>query len=135
MQVTNYFRIGKQILRSLVTVGGMDTRPNTRDSLAANLRLLMDMAHLDQPKLAKLSGVSQKTISNMVNRRTAPTLDKVEAVANAFGLTAWHLILPDLPKELVSGGRIEQMVSRYLHANPAERDYVDLILSRTSHDN
>lgn len=129
-QVEHYSPTVAPLLSGLVIVSGMETRPAPRESLAHNVRLLMDKAGFDQADLAKRAGVSQKTISNLVNARTAPTLDNVERVARAFGLTAWHLIMPNLPDELVAGGKIEKLVSKYIAADPAEREYIDFILDR-----
>ena len=61
--------------------------------------MLMDCTpDLDtQPKVAKESGVSQRSVSNLLKEPTpemkAPRLDIVEKVAGAFGRAAWQMLL------------------------------------------
>lgn len=105
-------------------------RPNPRDSLAHNVALLMRLHGYDQTHLAKLSGVNQKTISNVINTRNAANIDKIDAIASAFGLDAWHLILPNLPEEIASGGSIEQLVRNYIAADHDGREYITRVSER-----
>lgn len=46
--------------------------------------------------LAEKAKVDQKTIWRIRNRQQSPTLDVLESVAQAFGLHAWHLLIPDI---------------------------------------
>lgn len=105
-------------------------RPNPRDSLAANLRHLMNSREWNQVELAKRSRVNQKTISNILAGRNTPTLDKLDMIASAFGLNAWHLILPNLPVELINGGTIERLFSNYLASGQRGREYIDHVAER-----
>lgn len=97
-------------------------RTTTRNTLATNLAHLMDKKDWSQKKLAEVSGVAQKTISNMLNAGKpgigASTLDKVEAVAKAFGLEGWHLLMPNLPDDIVDCKSLSQLVSDFLEAPP-----------------
>jgi len=87
--------------------------------------MLMDrhQPRLSQADVEKLSGVSQKTISNMLDPTrpgvSSNTLDKVEKVANAFGLTAWHLLIPTLPDDIAEGRMVAELVADYL-ASPKD---------------
>lgn len=51
-----------------------------------------------QEKVAELFGGHQKDVSRLVNCRTNPTLDRVEAVANALGMDIWDFVRP-IPKK------------------------------------
>lgn len=80
--------------------------------LAANLAKLMRVS-IDlrtQTALAKRSGVAQTTISNYLNPDSyegAPTLDKIAALAQAFGLEAWHLIHPTMGDREMSAKELD----------------------------
>ena len=51
------------------------------------IRELMEERGWTEYRLARESGLSQSTISNMFNRNNAPTLPTLEAVCGAFGIT------------------------------------------------
>lgn len=112
------------------TIAGMPKRPAPRDALARNVRLLMQLREWDQPALAKAAGVSQKTISNVLNERTSVQLDVVEAIAQAFGLNGWHLIMPNLDRELLSNGTLANLITRFVQASPEGRTLISLMADR-----
>ena len=74
--------------------------------LAANLVATMEERGLTQESLAKLSGLSQSSISNYLNpnRRNAgksgmvpsAKLSGVQMIADALGLDAWELLRSDV---------------------------------------
>ena len=53
----------------------------------ARIRQLMDEKNITEYKLAKLSGLSQSTISNIFIRNTAPTIPTIEAICNGLGIS------------------------------------------------
>lgn len=71
-------------------------KKSVRDILADNLAHLMstrpDLS--SGPKLAKASGISQKTINNIVERRHDPKLESIEKIAKVFGMEAFQLLCP-----------------------------------------
>jgi transcriptional regulator with XRE-family HTH domain len=105
-------------------------RPNPRESLAKNVAMLLRIHNMGQSDLARKSGVNQKTISNIVHGKNAPNLDKVDAIAKAFGLDAWHLILPNLPEEIANGGAIAQLVENFLASDSESRKYINHVAER-----
>lgn len=71
----------------------------TREILAANLERLMAEADGDgrtQIGLKRASGVAQATIGRILRRETDATIDTVQALALAFELHAWQLLVPNL---------------------------------------
>lgn len=87
---------------------------------------------LSEAALAKRSGIAQKTINNIRNGVSAPTLDTIEALASAFNLTGWHLIMPNLPEELISGKSLERLYRAYVAASQEGRGYIDHVAERES---
>jgi transcriptional regulator with XRE-family HTH domain len=85
-------------------------------NLARNLRRLMEFFKANQKEVAKKAGVSQKTISNMLNpgEQKSPQLSVIEKVASAFGVKTWHLLIPNCPDELLFNHSIEKLVENYI---------------------
>lgn len=90
----------------------------------------------DKPKgmsemdLSKKSGVAQKTINNILRKKTAANIDTVDALAAVFGLNLWHLIMPDLPEELIKSKSIEKLYSSYVNSSNEGRDLIERIAER-----
>lgn len=53
----------------------------------ARIRLFMEKQSWTEYRLAKESGLSQSTITNMFSRNTAPSIPTLEAICGAFGIT------------------------------------------------
>lgn len=51
------------------------------------IRSYMQARDWSEYRLAKESGLSQSTITNMFNRRTAPSVPTLEAICSGFGIT------------------------------------------------
>ena len=69
----------------------------------AKLRIkqLMDERNISEYRLAKDSGLSQSTISNIFVRNTAPTIPTVEAICDGFGITLSQFFCDENGEELV----------------------------------
>jgi transcriptional regulator with XRE-family HTH domain len=66
-----------------------------KDNMARVVRALMDERGWTQTDLARASGVSQKSVSNLLSRTYAPQLESLERIAQAFGVPAWALMAPE----------------------------------------
>lgn len=53
----------------------------------ARIKQLMKSKNISEYRLAKLSGLSQSTISNIFNRNTSPTIPTIEAICNGLGIS------------------------------------------------
>ena len=51
------------------------------------IKALMKTKNMTDYRLAKLSGLSQSTISNLFNRNNAPTIPTLEAICNGLGIS------------------------------------------------
>lgn len=109
----------------------MAKRPKPRETLARNINALMTKRRMKQHDLAKVSGVSQRTISNLCNPDgPSPTLDSVDAVAKAFGLEGWHLIIPTLIDELSGATTIAGLFDAYSHATDEGKRHILRVAER-----
>ena len=100
--------------------------------MARNLRFLMDAHAWTQADVAKAAGVSQKTISNLLapDRYQDAKLETVEQVAQAFGLDGWHLILPNLPDDLINKPTMRALYDAFRNASPDGRAMIMSVAER-----
>lgn len=70
------------------------------------IRQLMEERNWTDYRLAKESGLSHSTVTNMFNRNNAPTLPTLEAVCKAFGITLAQFFTEDNIPELTEEQRI-----------------------------
>lgn len=106
------------------------SRPKTRQSVAKNLQVLMAHAGWSQRDLAAKAKVSQRQISNILSQATSCSVETADALAAAFGLQGWHLLLPNLPDDLAESPSIARLVEAYIGSDPAGRAYLNSIADR-----
>lgn len=120
-----------------VYIMGMPNIEHEREVIAANLQRLMDYAR-DHPHdctwpasrkaLAKYldeqhertgaTKVVRSTIQRALKGVNAPGVDSLGAIARAYGLQAWHLLIPDLDPEnppVVSVTETERLLWARIH--------------------
>ena len=85
---------------------------------------------MSQRDLAAKSGVSQRQISNILSDATSCSVDTAQALAKAFGLEGWHLLVPNLPDELLSSPSLERLVRAYIGAPASAREFMDTLADR-----
>lgn len=66
---------------------------DAKNIVAANVSALMEQRGWSQQELERRSGVAQKTVSNIVRTGSTGT-GKLAAIAFAFGLEPWMMLLP-----------------------------------------
>lgn len=52
-----------------------------------------------QPRVGKRSKIDQRTVGRILNCENSPTLKQIDALAEAFGLLPWQLLVPGLDPE------------------------------------
>ena len=97
-------------------------------ALADNVRRLMDAHKLTQHQLATRAGVSQKSISDLLNYggnvRKEPRLGTIEKIAKGFEIPPWQLQIPDLPVELLRNEAVGKVLEHYRDAGPTGREHI-----------
>ncbi len=100
-------------------------------ALADNVRRLLEARALTQKELAALSGVSQKSISDLLNYGGAvskePRLGTIEKLAKGFGISAWQLQIPNLPTDLLQNQMVSKVVENFRDAGPGGRENISRI--------
>jgi transcriptional regulator with XRE-family HTH domain len=92
----------------------MDTQ--TRKIVAANVRRLRKQADMNQTVLAQKADLGQTTISSLEQPEgKSPTLDILTAVAGAFGVPVWTLLIDmdDSPPDRMRA--LDVVVRAYTH--------------------
>lgn len=97
--------------------------------IANNLKRLMDHREMKQNLLAKKTGISQRTISNILNPGSVGsiTMIQIERLATFFNLEPYHLMIPDLPIDELLNKRIEKVIECYAQSTPESRENIKRI--------
>lgn len=94
----------------------MSDRLRIEDILARNLRYLMDQKELTEMALARRSGVSQKSINNVLHRAYRAKLDTCAKLAKAFGLECWQLVMPGMIADFEGQQGLRRLVKAYFNS-------------------
>lgn len=114
-----------------------NNRQPTRESLARNLKYLLDKHELSYRAVADRTdgAVSAKTVGNMANAVGGSSIDNVEAVAQVFGLNGWQLILPNLIEDLENNTSIARVYENYFRSNAEGRRHIQRVAEREAEYN
>lgn len=109
---------------------GMATQPDAGMALAHNLQRLMDHLGLSQAELGRRTGIAQRTISTLLDKKNAvainPQIKTLQLLGSYFKLQPWQLLIPDMPLELLVSDRIAKLVVTYRNATPEARSLMEL---------
>jgi hypothetical protein len=107
-------------------------RPPTLSNLARNLTTLMRITGWNQSEVSRRSGgaVSQRHISDILKGTADCTTEMANDIAKVFGLQGWHLIMPNLPEDLVNSPSIQKIVEAYIKADESGREFLDAAAQR-----
>lgn len=106
-----------------------------RKALAENLGVLMRHHGHSQAYVQQRTGVAQRTVGNLLNPQSphAPTISKINQVAEFYGLKGWQLLVPGQSLDtLLAGKRLERVVTSYLHADDEGRRYIERVSEKES---
>ncbi|CAM4281051.1 XRE family transcriptional regulator [Stenotrophomonas lactitubi] len=99
--------------------------------LADNVRRLMEAGGETQAKVAKRAGLSQRNVGNVVTygktHETSPTVRTVDGLAAAFGVPAWMLFIQDVPLEVLTAQRLNQVIQDYIAAPEPGRTNIERV--------
>lgn len=80
---------------------------NSRQIMAENLEHYMRKHNLDRRELAQITGVSYSAVTDWLKARNYPRIDKIECMANYFGVSKSALV------EKNTDGEQEQRDNQY----------------------
>jgi transcriptional regulator with XRE-family HTH domain len=94
---------------------------NPRETLARNLRQVMERLQRSARDVADACGLSNKTVSNILNGAHSVTLDSASAVANEIGVPLWQLLSPEIDREIMGNPDLARLMDFYFNASPEGR--------------
>lgn len=105
-------------------------------ALARNLRKFLELRGMQDKALMDITGASQTAISEWLNAKKYPRIDKIEKMANYFGVPKSALIEDG---DYGNRGDIERMVHNLLLSLPdayklAAIDYLQFLASKAKDD-
>ena len=81
--------------------GGYHRPMKLKPVLALNLKALMDDRKMSQMEVHRRSKIAQSSIGRILRQEVAADLDTLAAIARAFDLDPWQLLVPNIdPKNL-----------------------------------
>lgn len=110
----------------------MSKKIDLGETLKNNLSILMERDSLSETGLAKRAKVAQKTVNNIMNLRSTPTLDVLTRLAQALNVTPWLLIMPDLPSDMLRSHEAERLLRSYIDSNNDGRELILHVSERES---
>jgi len=105
-------------------------KKTTTETLASNLRHLMDFSGFTITELVKRSGVSRRTIAYILKAENSTSIETAEALAKPFGLEGWHLIMHNLPHDLKASKSLNSLISNYIGSSSEGQNMIDLMAER-----
>ena len=93
----------------------------------------MNIRQWTQVELAGKSGVSQTMISSILGQKSGCAVETADALAHAFGLTGWHMLMPGLSEDLLKSKAVQKLLETYVNASPEGQAFMDAVAARESH--
>jgi transcriptional regulator with XRE-family HTH domain len=104
--------------------------PKTVVCFVKNLKYLLEITGMHKKELALKSGVTARYVDYLLNYDKYPSIEVAENIGQAFGLSGWHMILPDMDYELGRNGRLEELLKDYTGSSKVTQDFVSEVLHR-----
>jgi transcriptional regulator with XRE-family HTH domain len=83
--------------------------------LAENLSAALERRGYSARSVAKAIGVSNKTVSNMLNAEGAPQLDKLITVAMYIRVPLWQLLCPAIDISQFKDDALHELIEAFVH--------------------
>ncbi len=96
------------------------------------LQSLLDARGWTMYRLAKESGLSEKTIANIYRRNTLPSLPTLEAICGAFGITMAQFFTETESVEL--NPELKLVFEYWVTLTPEQKDAVLVMMRAFQHD-
>lgn len=105
-----------------------DLARNAVEIVAQNVRALMKENDFTQMDVAGRCGVSQKTVSNILNAAHSVQANNVARVAWALDVPAWSLYVPNAWNETMTGQQLVEACTTWLTLTSSGRTVIEAFL-------
>lgn len=119
------FLRGTTFHKNAYTVHNMHKRPKTQETLAFNLFHLLESEGMELEALAKKSGVSSRMIRFILKQERVASIEITDRLAEAFGLTGWQLIMPNLIGGLSEIKHVDALIQDWFKADEDGRKFIE----------
>jgi len=103
-----------------------------RKTLAENVLKLRQHHGWSQPELARKSGIPQTTISSIERAVHNAGVDAIEALAAAFKVPHWMLMMPNVTVDVLLSGSMPKLMEHYAKMDEQGRNLVSMVAERES---
>ncbi len=70
----------------------MKNNLGNKNTMSKNIKYYMERDNIDRSELCKNLGIKYTTLSDWINAKTYPRIDKIEMMANYFNITKADLV-------------------------------------------
>lgn len=99
--------------------------PTISETFARNLHRLQKMEDWSDAEVGRRSGVSGRMIGMYKALDAAPSIDKANDIAKAFGYEGWELLMPEFDPDVVKPRTFDKLVRTYLRADEDARKIME----------
>jgi len=93
--------------------------------VGVNVQFLIDENGLSFAAAGRRTKVNDRMLKFIAVGRNSPSMDTVEKIGRAFGVTPWLLLHPDFPKMYVKKTAIASLVRKYAACSAESRSYIE----------
>ena len=104
-----------------------------KKTFARNLSKYIDLSGQSRYEICKSTGVPYSTLTDWLNQTTYPRFDKIEILAEYFGVNTSDLIeeernMGDVGRLLAKDKRISKLILNYSKLNSRDADIIDNLI-------
>lgn len=111
----------------------MSNNLGNKETMARNIKYYMDLNSVSSVDMCKILDVPASTFSYWINARTYPRIDKIERMANYFGVSKADLVEERIVKSssgITLSDDEQRLVLLYRRADEIDKGTIRNILSR-----
>ena len=106
----------------------------SKEAFAKNLRKYLDSRGMQDKDLIPITGASQTAVSEWLNAKKFPRIDKIEKIANFFGVKKSDLI--EEPQEDERQNAVDEFSKKFMSLDEDQRRIVEILIdSLATHPN
>lgn len=104
---------------------------STTDTLIDNLNYLKELHGDSVYSIGKRAKMSPRTVSNILAReQDKVSIEQAEALASAYGLKGWHLLIDSLPRDLIESPSIAKLFGDFVASSEEGRTHIKMVADR-----
>lgn len=112
----------------------LSMKRQTKHIFAENVAALLAAHDMKESDLVRKTGLSQRTINNILNPdrdpNHSPRMEVVDKVGQALKVDGWVLLIPGIKVEVSESPKFKNLVYGYNKANQEGRDYISYVTEK-----